>query len=299
MERAGLTEMNHLFNKIRNIKRKLLLSPFPGSYSSPIVDVIDIRRREEEIFSINSKAIPGVELNEENQLTLLTKFEQYYPEIPFKDSKNERRYYYNNGFYLHSDAIFLYSMIRYFHPKRIIEIGAGFSSAAMLDSVDSLGFQDTEFTFIDPFPDRLKSLLRKEDYLRCTIIEERLEDVDVTIVDQLTDNDILFVDSSHVCKTGSDVNKIILEILPKLNRNVLIHFHDIFFPFEYPKSWILDWNSFGWNEDYFLRAFLMYNTNFEIVFFNTFLENFYKERFLTTMPNCLKHPGGSLWIRKK
>jgi hypothetical protein len=291
--------LNFVVKKLKNLKRKLLLSPFPGSYSSPIVDPVDIRRRELEIFSINSKYIPGVDLNEEYQLTLLTEFERYYPEIPFKDIKNERRYYYDNGYYLHSDAIFLYSMIRYFHPRRIIEIGAGFSSAAMLDSTDVLGFQNTIFTFIEPDPARLKSLLRKEDYLRCTIIENNLENVDNAMFEELTENDILFIDSSHVCKTGSDVHKVFFEILPKINSKVLIHFHDIFFPFEYPKPWVLDWNSFGWNEDYFLRAFLMYNTNFEIVFFNTFLEHFHKERFMTTMPDCLKHQGGSLWIRKK
>lgn len=291
--------MNYLFSKIRNIKKKLLLSPFPGHYSSPIVDVVEMRRREKEIFSINSKNISGIDLNEENQLTLLEEFEHYYHDIPFKDLKSDHRYFYNNGFYLHSDAIFLYSMIRYFHPKRIIEIGAGFSSAAMLDSTDVLGFQNTIFTFIEPDPARLKSLLRKQDYLRCTIIENSLENVDTAIFGELTENDILFIDSSHVCKTGSDVNRIFFEILPKLNSKVLIHFHDVFFPFEYPKPWVLDWNSFGWNEDYFLRAFLMYNTNFEIVFFNTFLEHFHKERFMTKMPDCLKHPGGSLWIRKK
>lgn len=291
--------MKFILNKIKNIRRKLLLSPFPGSYSSPIVDAVEIRKREVEIFSINSKYIPGVDLNEEYQLTLLREFERYYPEIPFKDIKNERRYYYDNGYYLHSDAIFLYSMIRHFHPKRIIEIGAGFSSAAMLDSTDVLGFQNTIFTFIEPDPARLKSLLRKEDYLRCTIIENNLENVDKAIFEELIENDILFIDSSHVCKTGSDVNKIFFEILPKINSKVLIHFHDVFFPFEYPKPWVLDWNSFGWNEDYFLRAFLMYNTNFEIVFFNTFLEHFHKQRVMTTMPDCLKHPGGSLWMRKK
>lgn len=291
--------MKLILNKINNIKRKLLLSPFPGSYSSPIVDAVDLRRREVEIFSIKSKYIPGVDLNEEYQLTLLKEFERYYPEIPFKDVKNECRYYYDNGYYLCSDAIFLYSVIRYFHPKRIIEIGAGFSSAAMLDSTDVLGFQNTIFTFIEPDPARLKSLLREEDYLRCTIIENNLENVDKAIFEELTENDILFIDSSHVCKTGSDVNEIFFEILPKINSKVLIHFHDVFFPFEYPKPWVLDWNSFGWNEDYFLRAFLMYNTNFEIVFFNTFLEHFHKERIMTTMPDCLKNPGGSLWMRKK
>ena len=291
--------MDFLFAKIRNIKRKLLLSPFPGHYSSPIVDKVDLRRREHEIFACDSKSIPGVDLNEEYQLELLKEFERYYPEIPFKDVNNERRYYYNNGYYLYSDAIFLYSMIRYYHPKRIIEIGAGFSSAAMLDSVDSLGFRDTTFTFVEPHPDRLKSLLRKEDYQRCTIVEKNLERVDVAIADSLIENDILFIDSSHVCKTGSDVNKIFFEIFPKLRSRVLVHFHDVFYPFEYPKSWVLDWNAFGWNENYLLRAFLMYNSSFEIVLFNTFLEHFHEERFRTTMPDCLKHRGGSIWLRKK
>ena len=291
--------MNYLLNKFKNIKKKLLLSPFPGDYSSPIVDNVGIRKREDEIFSVKSKELLGIDLHEEYQLTLLKEFERYYSEIPYTEDKSERRYYFNNGYYLHSDAIILYSMIRYFHPGRIIEVGAGFSSAAMLDSVDSLEYPDTRFTFIDPYPERLKSLLRQDDYRRCNIIDKNLESVSGTLFEELNENDILFVDSSHVCKTGSDVNKIIFEILPKLKSNVLVHFHDIFFPFEYPKSWVLDWNSFGWNEDYFLRAFLMYNTSFEIVFFNTFLEHFHKERFMATMPDCLKNPGGSLWIRKK
>ena len=299
MDRKGLAKMNYLFTKFKNIKMKLLLSPFPGHYSSPIVDVGEIRRREKQIFSITSKTIPGIDLNEENQLSLLKEFEGYYHDIPFRSVKGENRYFYENGYYLYSDAIFLYSMIRRFHPRRIIEIGAGFSSAAMLDSTEVLGYHDTAFTFIEPYPSRLKSILRKEDYARCTIVEDNLENVDKGIFEELQANDILFVDSSHVCKTGSDVNRIFFEILPTLKSKVLIHFHDVFFPFEYPKSWVLDWNAFGWNEDYFLRAFLMYNTGFEIVFFNTFLEHFYRERFMRTMPDCLKHTGGSLWIRKK
>jgi hypothetical protein len=169
----------------------------------------------------------------------------------------------------------------------------------MLDSADSLGFQKVVFTFIEPHPVRLKSLLRKEDYLRCTIVEKSLQHVDVKIFDELIENDILFIDSSHVCKTGSDVNRIIFEILPRLHSKVLVHFHDVFFPFEYPKSWVLDWNSFGWNEGYFLHAFLMYNSNFEIIFFNTLLEHFYRERFAAKMPDCLKNEGGSLWIQKR
>ncbi|MGA7161088.1 MAG: class I SAM-dependent methyltransferase, partial [Bacteroidota bacterium] len=153
--------MNFIINKIKNAKRKLLLSPFPGHYSSPIADTVDIKEREQEIFTINSNSIRGIDLNEKLQLLLLKKFERFYGEVPFKDKKNHHRYYYDNGYYLHSDAIFLYAMLRNFKPRRIIEVGSGFSSAAMLDSADSLGLKNVRFTFIDPDPERLKSLLRK------------------------------------------------------------------------------------------------------------------------------------------
>jgi hypothetical protein len=121
--------------------------------------------------------------------------------------------------------------------------------------------------------------------------------VDASIFKALGQNDILFVDSTHVSKTGSDVNRILFEILPSLNRGVIIHFHDIFYPFEYPKEWVLDWAGFGWNEIYILRAFLTNNPNYTILLFNTFLEHFHKEWFLQHMPLCLRNTGGSLWIK--
>lgn len=114
--------------------------------------------------------------------------------------------------------------------------------------------------------------------------------------DILKENDILFVDSTHVSKVGSDVNYLLFEILPRLNKGVYIHFHDIFYPFEYPKEWIYDGKA--WNEDYILRAFLQYNDSFKIFFFNTFLESFFREKFTLEMPLCLKNTGGSLWIKK-
>ena len=97
-------------------------------------------------------------------------------------------------------------------------------------------------------------------------------------------------------KTGSDVNYILFEILPRLNKGVFIHFHDIHFPFEYPKDWVL--NGFGWNETYFLRTFMMYNSQFEIVFFADFLHKKYKEAF-EDMPLTYKSTGSNFWIRKK
>ena len=93
------------------------------------------------------------------------------------------------------------------------------------------------------------------------------------------------------------MNRLILEVLPRLAPGVYVHFHDAFYPFEYPREWVL--RGFGWNELYLLRAFLAFNTEFEIVLFSTFLEHFHEEFFQERMPLCLRNRGGSLWIRRR
>ena len=107
---------------------------------------------------------------------------------------------------------------------------------------------------------------------------------------------ILFVDSTHVAKVGSDVNHLFSEVLPILKPGVLVHIHDIFYPFEYPKSWIYEGRN--WSEVYLLRAFLQFNECFKIVLFNTFLEHFHRDFFLRNMPLCLKNEGGSIWLKR-
>jgi hypothetical protein len=128
------------------------------------------------------------------------------------------------------------------------------------------------------------------------IVPEPIQNVDLAMFEELAANDILFVDSTHVSKTGSDVNRIFFEILPALASGVYIHFHDIFYPFEYPMDWVYEGRA--WNEAYMLRTFLQYNQAFEIVCFNTFLERFFRDFFVEHMPLCLKNTGGSIWLRK-
>jgi hypothetical protein len=98
-------------------------------------------------------------------------------------------------------------------------------------------------------------------------------------------------------KTASDVCYELFDILPHLAEGVLIHFHDMFWPFEYPASWVLDENR-SWNELYGLRAFLMYNQEFEIIFFNDYFLRFEHDMIQEAYPTFLKNPGGSLWLRK-
>jgi hypothetical protein len=266
----------------------------PGHYYSPIISKVDLEYRENKIWKPFPREISGIDLNEEDQLKLIEEFKLYYDELPFhENASNGLRYFYDNNYYSYSDAIFLFCMIRKFKPNKIIEVGSGFSSAIFLDTNNLFFENKIECTFIEPYPDRLKSLLLETDQIN--LIEKPVQETSIEIFEQLTGNDILFIDSTHVSKTGSDVNFLIFDVLPKLKKGVKVHFYDIFYPFEYPKSWVLD-DKKSWNEDYLLRAFLSYNEKIKIIAFNTFLEGFHEDWFENNMPLCLKNKGGSIWL---
>jgi hypothetical protein len=186
-------------------------------------------------------------------------------------------------------------MLRKLRPANIIEIGSGFSSAATLDTCDALHL-DTRLTCIEPYPAQLEALLHKIDAQRVELIPQRVQDVDLALYDRLGPGDILFVDSTHIVKIGSDVQYILFEVLPRLRDGVFIHFHDIFYPFEYPREWVFTGRS--WNEAYVLRALLAHSAAYHIVLFNTFLEHFHRAFFREHMPICLNNTGGSLWLYK-
>ena len=190
-------------------------------------------------------------------------------------------------------------MIRHFKPKQIIEIGSGFSSMVMLDTNELFFENQIKCTFIEPYPKRLYSLMKSSDKSLYTIIESDIQNISLDVFEKLESGDILFIDSTHVSKTGSDVNYILFEILPVLKTGVLIHFHDVFYPFEYPKKWVF--NGVNWNENFLLRAFLMYNQQFEIILFTRYLVDLHSSVF-NNMPLCLQSTSSSsssFWIRKK
>jgi hypothetical protein len=206
------------------------------------------------------------------------------------------RYFFENDAYSYSDAIFLYCMIRHLSPKRIIEVGSGYSSGVTLDTNEVFFDNSIRCTFIDPYPELLLSLIADSDKVRIEVLKQKLQDVDLAIFTELSVGDILFIDSTHVSKLGSDVNHIMFDILPSLKAGVHIHFHDVFYPFEYPKEWA--YQGRAWNEDYLLRAFLQYNSDFRIVFWNHFLFLKHKSELLDHAPLAAKNPGGSIWLRK-
>lgn len=151
-------------------------------------------------------------------------------------------------------------------------------------------------TFIEPYPDRLNTLLSDEDRRRCRIIEHRIQDVHDAPWSDLESGDVLFIDSSHVSKCGSDVNQLFFEVLPSLAPGVIVHVHDVFPHFEYPEAWHKLGRS--WNEDYLLRAFLQFNNSFQILVWTPFMVESQPEFFLKKMPLCLKNSGGSIWMQR-
>jgi predicted O-methyltransferase YrrM len=269
----------------------------PGHYYSPIPSMDDVCRNEAHIFDGSRRELPGVDLNVEDQINLLNQLKQFYGEQPFSAEPSPvRRYYFQNPYYSYSDAIFLYCMIRFAQPKRIIEIGSGFSSFAMLDTNELFFDGRIQLTLIEPHDKRLRSRLKEKDLEAAEIISKRVQEVELARFAELAAGDVLFVDSSHVAKVGSDVNHILFEILPRLSSGVFVHFHDMFYPFEYPREWI-EKGRF-WNEDYVLRAFLQYNCAFKVRIWNQFLGTFYPGELAENMPLCMRDIGASLWLQR-
>jgi hypothetical protein len=295
--------INPIFNKIKEKIHRIRvlknLSYLPGHFYSPVVIPEEIQAQLETIFRIDKSMSLNLDINENEQLDLLENIKQYYNDLPFTyDKKEGLRYYYDNIYFSYNSAIELFGIIRHFKPRQIIEIGSGFSSALMLDVNDIFFEGNIKCIFIEPYPDRLISLFKSTDIQKKILIKDKVQNVNLSIFKELNENDILFIDSSHVSKVGSDLNHIMFNILPILNKGVIIHFHDVFYPFEYPKEWVLSSGGFGWNENYLLRAFLMYNSSFKIILFNSYMEYFHKDWFIDNMPDCLLRQGGSIFIKK-
>jgi hypothetical protein len=270
----------------------------PGHFYSPVVDVSEVAADQARIFG--DRVPQGVDLKPGNQEKLFRALAPFFASLPFSDEPNGRwRYHYSNSSYGVGDACIYWSLLGLTRPSQIVEVGSGYTSALALDAIDHFGL-DTRCTFVDPHPD-LMMRVTEPRASRHVIVAEPVQAVGLQLVASLRANDLLFIDSSHVAKTGSDVVFEMTEMLPRLARGVIVHFHDVFHPFEYPAQWVLCDNK-SWNELYFLQAFLMFNSSFEILFFNDWFAKTrrdlviqhagpFAERFLL---NC----GGGLWLRR-
>ncbi len=264
----------------------------------PLVDVAEVERDRARVFDRTRPAL-GIDVNDTGQLALFHEFVPFYSELPFPDLKHSGlRYYYLNPSFPYPDATILYSIMRRFRPNRIVEFGCGFSSCVMLDTNERFLGGNVRCTFVDPHPQLLRSLVKPGDLECHTLLPCRAQDTPLSMIDALEENDILFIDSTHVMKTGSDVNHLLFEAVPRLKPGVIVHFHDVFWPFEYPETWVFE-QYLSWNELYAVRAFLLYNTEFEVLFFTNWFQERHEALLRVSMPLCLKGGGGSLWLRRR
>ncbi len=269
----------------------------PGHFYSPVVDPSAIAQLSTRLFD-PARTPPGIDLRESAQLAFLPRVRAHCIRLPFHGAPHPGlRYHYENPAYSYGDGITLASMLMEHRPRRMIEIGSGFSSALTLDIVERFLDWRTACVFIEPYPDLLFSLLQPTDRERISVHVAKIQDANLAVFDPLEAGDILFIDSTHVLKTGSDVAFYMTEVLPRLKPGVLVHFHDVFWPFEYPRHWVIDENR-SWNELYWLQAFLTNNREWEVLFFNHFLAQCHAQSLYEMLPLYKRNPGGAFWMRK-
>ena len=239
----------------------------------------------------------GINMNESVQLDLLRnsfpKFRDEYEQFRTSSTGEPGRFHLSNDLFDGTDALVAYCMIRHFQPRLIIEVGSGFSS--LISAEAAAKNNNSALICIEPFP---QDFLRRGFPQLRSLIEKKVEDIDLEFFSQLDSGDILFIDSSHTVKIGGDVNYLFLEVLPRLKPGVIVHVHDIFLPFDYRRDWVMDEFRF-WSEQYLLQAFLTFNSEFEVLIANSYLSYYHQRDLKATFTSSPWWGGGSFWMRRQ
>lgn len=266
----------------------------PVHFYEPIPDTRELSTRLWE----RPSELPGVDLNEAAQLALLKsfveRFKSEYDQLPRTPTDDPTRFHFQNTSFYSVDAEALYCFIRGFQPRRMIEIGSGMSTLLAAEALRRNG-NGCDYSVIDPYPDKRIKGVREIS----RVIPQPVQDVPVSEFQALGENDILFIDSSHVLRIGSDVQYEFLEILPRLKPGVIIHVHDIFLPAEYHRHWVMNEFRF-WTEQYLLQAFLAFNKSFEVLFAASYLHMRHSDKLTAAFSSYDKKIcwPGSFWLRK-
>jgi predicted O-methyltransferase YrrM len=253
----------------------------PAHYFSPIPNVTELDPSVyDKIFEAR-----GVDWNVKAQKRYLNKafpkYAQEYTPTP------------NTGLSL-VDAIVLYCVIREKKPKKMVEIGSGESTLISLQALERNAKEgrDYSFTAIEPYPSNKVKNISEE---RFRLLQKKLQEVSL---EEFKDADLVFIDSSHVCKIDSDVNREILEIVPSLKKGCLVHWHDIVMPGNYWREWMEHGNMF-FNESYVVHAFLLYNNAFRILWASRYMQLHHKDLLRRQFPYLEDaHRLSSLWIER-
>lgn len=270
-----------------------------GHFYSPVVQPTDVD--SDSSLWVRREALPGIDFRPASHLQVL---EEFFPrhtprfDYPMQASEalgegGKQGFFLGNDQYSHFDAAVLFVLMCEFKPRRVIEVGSGFSSLLMSDVARRFLPDGCAITCIEPFP---KDFLQDPHY-GLQLVREKVQTLPLSFFDALQAGDLLFIDSSHVAKTGSDVNFLLLEVLPRLPPGVLVHVHDVFLPQEYPRSWVVHDNR-SWNEQYMLRALLTHNDRMEVVFGTEYAKVALPEQTFKALES-IKPWAGSLWLRTR
>ena len=202
-------------------------------------------------------------------------------------------YHLQNPQFGHADARALFALLRHWRPRHMVEVGSGYSTILAADINRRFLDNSLQLTAIEPFP---RDLLHDLPGLHSLRIE-RVQDTPAHVFAALESGDVLFIDSSHVLKTGSDLVHLLTQVLPCLASGVHVHFHDLFLPDDYPPQWVIDENR-SWNEQYAVQAMLASNSRYRVVYGTQYA--------LTRLPHVSHvafgslagqaYAGGSFWI---
>lgn len=206
------------------------------------------------------------------------------------ESKGDTDFSLANDYYTSPDAEVLYAMVHLHHPSRVIEVGSGNSTKLFRHAIADAGL-NTKLISIDPHP-RCEVVEYSDE-----LIQARVEAMgEMSLFAQLVAGDFLFIDSSHEVKAGNDVVFILLNIVPTLAPGVIIHFHDIFLPFEYPRDWVIGqrWN---WTEQYFIQGMLQESSRFEVLWAGYYFQKTLSD-FADSFRFCNGRLARSIWLRR-
>jgi hypothetical protein len=271
----------------------------PGHYYSPIPDAAFVEKNAGKLFSNEAASLPGIELDRSRQRELVEELLKYGGDFkPPANAEEARaagaRFYTSNGLFKELDAYIYHGMLRHKKPARIVEVGAGFTSVLAMDVCEKHVRPVPRMTLTDPDSERLHGLLRGSVPEYVSMVAKPVQEVEMNLFLELGAGDFLFVDSSHVAKIGSDVNFLFFEVFPRLKKGVIIHVHDIFWPFEYPQSWLREGRC--WNEAYLLRALLSDSRRYRILCSSSYLAS--QERdLLKKFPGWVSpEQSSSIWL---
>jgi predicted O-methyltransferase YrrM len=270
-----------------------------GEFYSPMYDTRELEQIKDRLWPAVPPETPGIDWRDQEQLALCTDgfANQTFRRFP-EEAADEGEFSVKNGQFPVLDAWVLEGMLRHHRPRRMIEVGCGYSTlvTARVNREELAGEMD--LICIDPYP---KPFLAAGNVGGIREIRpEKVEEAPLELFEQLGENDVLFIDTSHTVKTGGDVTWLFHEVLPRLRPGVLVHIHDIFLPHEYPQQWVFE--GWGWNEMYLVRSFLLFNSAFEIVWATAYMFTYHRERVAAAFPDYPDQGpmiGASMWIRRR